>query len=182
VSRRLPVYVKSAICTVWFRLRGVRAVVGCDGRLPVLYGGGTVTIGAGFGTRSRVARSEIGALPGGRLGIGDRVFVNQGASVVASRSVEIGDGTLIGDFAAVYDTDHHALDSGRPVKTAPVVIGRNVWLGRGVIVLPGSVIGDHSVIAAGSVVRGEIPARVLATGNPAVPVRELTITDGWLRT
>lgn len=181
MPRRLHVYVKSAVCTAWFRLRGVRAVVGCDGRLPVLHSGGTVKIGTGFGTRSRVAHTEIGAVPGGELRIGDSVFINQGASIVASLRIEIGDNSRIGDFATVYDTDHHAVDSSRPAKRAPVLIGENVWLGRGVIVLPGSTIGDHSVIAAGSVVKGSIPARVLAAGNPAVVVRELTIADGWRR-
>jgi acetyltransferase-like isoleucine patch superfamily enzyme len=125
---------------------------------------------------------EIGAKTReARLQIGDRVFINQGASVLAANSIEIGNDCLIGDYAAVLDTNWHSVDSDSPVRSAPVVIGNNVWLCRGVTVLPGSKIGDHTVVAAGSVVRGELPPRVLASGNPAQPVRELTISDGWRR-
>jgi acetyltransferase-like isoleucine patch superfamily enzyme len=125
---------------------------------------------------------EIGAKNrNARLQIGDRVFVNQGASVLAACSIEIGDDCLIGDYVAVLDSNWHSLDSDNPTRSAPVVIGNNVWLCRGVTVLPGSKIGDHTVVAAGSVVKGDLPARVLAAGNPAQVVRELKISDGWRR-
>jgi acetyltransferase-like isoleucine patch superfamily enzyme len=101
--------------------------------------------------------------------------------VVAHCRIEIGDDTKIGDFAAIYDTNHHSLDPAHPAKPAPVIIGSNVWLGRGVLVLPGSKIGDHTVVAAGSIVRDDLPSRVLAAGNPAQVVRELDIPDGWRR-
>ena len=67
------------------------------------------------------------------------------------------------------------------IKTEPVLIGRNVWIGCNVVILPGAVIGDHSVIAAGSVVHGTIPPRVLAAGNPARVLREIGALDGWRR-
>jgi maltose O-acetyltransferase len=67
------------------------------------------------------------------------------------------------------------------VLCAPVIIGANVWLGRGTVVLPGSNIGDHTVVAAGSVVIGDLPSCVLAAGNPAQVVRELRIPAGWRR-
>jgi|ERR1700722_1284275 acetyltransferase-like isoleucine patch superfamily enzyme len=174
---------KSAVCTVLFKARGVRCSrVGCDGRLPQLYTIGKVTIGQRFGVRGRMLPCELGAaLPKAHLHIGDRVFVNNGASVVAHCGIEIGNDTRIGDFVAIYDTDHHSVDSDHPVKYAPVVIGSNVWLGRNVTVLPGSKIGDHTVVAAGSVVKGDLPPRVLAAGNPAKPVKELVIADGWRR-
>ena len=132
--------------------------------------------------RSRLVSSEVGAaMPDSELKIGDNVFINHGATVVAFHYIEIGSNTLIGEFAALYDTNHHPVDSTHSQKYGPIIIGSNVWLGRGVIVLPGSKIGDNSVIAAGSVVKGDVPANVLATGNPAEPVKELTITDGWRR-
>src|SRR6266542_1507693 len=177
---RINLYVKSAICSALCRVhRFQSAVVTCDGMLPVLHGGGRVLIRGRLAMRGRVARCEFGATRNGRLEIGDRVFINQGASVVANHSIKVGDGTRIGDFVAVYDSDYHSVEPPHPVKCAPVVIGSNVWLGRGVLVLPGSNVGDHTVIAAGSVVRGNLPARVLAAGNPARVVRELTIPDGW---
>ena len=184
MSRRLSLYLKSGICTLWFRLRGIRSsVVGCDGRLPLLYSSGQVTIGKRLGVRGRIAPCELGAAwSGAYLRIGDRVFINQGASVVAFCGIEIGNDTLIGDFVFVYDTNHHGLDPAHPTKSAPIVIGSNVWLGHGVVVLPGSKIGNHTVVAAGSIVKGDLPPRVLAAGDPARVIRELDIPEGWVRT
>jgi acetyltransferase-like isoleucine patch superfamily enzyme len=124
---------------------------------------------------------ELGAEPGASLEIGDRVFINQGAIVVASERIEIGNDCLIGEFSAIYDTNHHGLDPAHPARTAPVVIGSNVWLCRGAVVLPGSKIGDHTVVATNSVVRGELPPAVLAAGNPAQVVRKLDIPEGYSR-
>lgn len=180
---RLGLLFKSAVCTVRFKARGVRCSrVGCDGRLPRLYSRGKVTIGQRFGVRGGMLPCELGAaLSSAYLDIGDRVFINSGASVVAYCGIEIGNDSLIGDFVTIYDTNHHSLDSDHPPKFAPVVIGSNVWLGRNVTVLPGSKIGDGTVVAAGSVVKGSLPPRVLAAGNPAQPIKELTIVDGWRR-
>lgn len=183
MPQRPAFYFKSAVCTAWFRVRGIRSsLVACEGRLPVLYTTGTVQVGERLIVRCRTARCELGAsTPGSHLEIGDRVFINQGASIVATCRVEIGNDTQIGDFAAVLDTNWHRLEPDRPARAAPVIIGANVWLGRNVIVLPGSEIGDHSVVAAGSIVKGYLPSRVLAAGNPARVVRELKIPDGWRR-
>jgi acetyltransferase-like isoleucine patch superfamily enzyme len=183
VAQSPAFYFKSALCSAWFRLRGVKSsAIACEGRLPVLYTRGTVQVGWRFMVRCYTVPCEIGAANrGARLQIGDRVFINQGASVLAACSIEIGDDCLIGDFAAVLDSNWHSLDSDSPTRSAPVIIGNNVWLCRGVTVLPGSKIGDHTVVAAGSVVKGDLPPRVLAAGNPAQVVRELTISDGWRR-
>jgi acetyltransferase-like isoleucine patch superfamily enzyme len=131
--------------------------------------------------RGHVAPCEISADGDAQLLIGERVFLNQGVVIAARESIEIGDDTLIGDFSAIYDSNWHQLDPGHPDKPRPVTIGKNVWLGNGVLVLPGSSIGDHTVVAARSVVKGELPPRVLAAGNPAVVVRQLEIPDGWRR-
>lgn len=175
-------YVKSIICTALFRLRGVRcSLILCNGPLPRLNAAGEVTIGEKLIVHGRVAPSEIGAVDSAVLRIGDRVNINQGVVVVAQRGIKIGDDSLIGEFSAIYDTNYHAVDTAHPTKSAPVVIGSNVWLARNVTVLPGSKIGDHTVVAAGSVVTGELPPRVLAAGNPARPVKELDAPDGWRR-
>jgi acetyltransferase-like isoleucine patch superfamily enzyme len=183
-ASQLPrLYFKSAICTALFRIRGVQSpVVSCDGRLPKLYTKGQINIGERFGMRGAILSCELGAAQKkARLDIGDRVFINQGAIIVAYSHIEIGDDTRIGEFSAVYDTNHHSLDPIHPTKFDSVVIGANVWLCRGVVVLPGSKIGDHTVVAAGSVVKGDLPPRVLAAGNPAQVVRELDVPDGWVR-
>jgi acetyltransferase-like isoleucine patch superfamily enzyme len=182
MKKNLRLYVKSAICTVWFRVHGFQAsLVACEGQLPVLVGGGTIRIGKRFIVRGRVSPCEITAEGNAQLVIGDRVFLNQGVIISVKESIEIGDDTLIGDFSAIYDSNFHQLDPGHPDKARPVTIGKNVWLGNGVLVLPGSKIGDHTVVAARSVVKGVLPPRVLAVGNPAVVVRQLEIPDGWRR-
>ena len=179
----LALLFKSAICTALFNARGIRCRrVGCDGRIPRLYTKGRVTVGHRFGVRGRMLPCELGAaLPNAYLRIGNGVFINNGSTVVAHCGIEIGDNARIGDFVGIYDTDHHSIDSEHPTKHAPVIIGSNVWLGRNVIVLPGSTVGDWTVVAAGSVVKGNLPPRVLAAGNPAQPVKELVIADGWRR-
>ncbi len=174
--------IKSAACSLLFRLHGFRtSLVACDGRLPRLSGGGHIRIGRRFVIRGHLAPCEFAASPGAQLLIGERVFVNQGVTIAAKESIEIGDDSLIGDFSAIYDSNYHQIDPSHPDKPRPVTIGRNVWLGNGVLVLPGSTIGDHTVVAARSVVKGDLPPRVLAAGNPAVAVRELDIPDGWRR-
>lgn len=182
MKKNLPLYLKSAACSAWFRLHGFRAsLVACDGKLPVLTGGGKIRIGKRFVVRGRVAPCELSAEGNAQLLIGERVFLNQGVVIAVKESVEIGDDTLIGDFSAIYDSNYHQLDPSHPDKPRPVEIGKNVWLGNGVLVLPGSKIGDHTVVAARSVVKGILPPRVLAAGNPAVVVRQLEIPEGWRR-
>lgn len=147
----------------------------------MLHSGGTVVIRGQLSVRNYVARCELGAQSGARLEIGERAFINQGASIVASESITIGDDARVGDFVAIYDSNFHSVDPHHPVKCAPVHIGDNVWLGRGAVVLPGTTIGDHSVVAAGSVVTGEVSSRVLIAGNPAQVVRQLEVPEGWRR-
>lgn len=87
--------------------------------------------------------------------------------------IEIGDETLIGPWAIVlaHDTSTR-LHTGHTL-IGRVRIGRRVYVGHGAIVMPGSTIGDEAVIGPGSVVRGEIPARSVAVGNPAAVVAQV---------
>jgi acetyltransferase-like isoleucine patch superfamily enzyme len=181
-DRLIGLAVSSGRCALALRRHGIRpdGRVTCEGRPPVIQGGGQITLGR-VAFRGLATPAEVGALPGGTLTIGDNVFINQGATIVATVSITIGDDCRIGDYAAIADSDFHPVEEGRPVTRAPVTLGRNVWLARSVTVLPGARIGDHAVIAAGSVVRGEIPPRVLAAGAPARAVRTLTVSDGWRR-
>jgi len=175
-------YLKSALCNVSFKLHGIHSpIVACEGQLPSVLLEGSMRVGKRFCIRGVVARSEISVGRDAQLLIGDRVFINQGVTIAAMESVEIGDDTKIGDFSTILDTNFHELEPGRPDKPKPVTIGKNVWLGTGVLVLPGSKIGDHTVVGARSVVRGELPPRVLAVGNPAKAVKQLEIPDGWRR-
>jgi acetyltransferase-like isoleucine patch superfamily enzyme len=142
---------------------------------------GAVSIGPGFRSESRQFRSSISAGAGGRVAIGARVFVNQGVTIHSDVSVSIGDDVLLGDLVGIYDTSFHEVDEGAGVTRAPVVIGRNVWLARAAIVLPGVTIGDHSVIAAGAVVTGAVPPRSLVAGVPGRVVRALNACDSYRR-
>ena len=173
---------RSALATAVLRARGFHCgVVSCDGRLPALVTGGEVRLGDRLAFRNRASRSEIGAVTGARLVVGDRGFINQGAVIVASTSITIGDDVRVGDHAAIYDSDFHPLEEGAPVRTAPVTIGDNVWIARGALVLPGVSVGDHAVVAAGAVVTEPVPARSLVAGTPARVVRSLAAGPGWRR-
>ena len=101
-----------------------------------------------------------------------------GTVIVAAESVSIGVGTMCGANTSIQDTDWHAISSesggaGGGGATAPVVIGPNVWLGAGVIVLKGTEIGHSTVVGAGSIVTRSLPPGVVAVGAPAKPVRDL---------
>jgi acetyltransferase-like isoleucine patch superfamily enzyme len=166
----------------FLRLHGVRcgSLPVARGRLPIVHAQGRVVVGRGLRTRSKQARIELGAGPGAELVIGDHVFLNQGVNVYAARGVRIGAHSKLADHAAVYDTDFHPVGPGT-TRTAPVVVGANVWIGRAAIVLPGVTIGDHSVVAAGAVVTADVPPRSVVAGNPARVVSTFDCPDDWVR-
>jgi acetyltransferase-like isoleucine patch superfamily enzyme len=167
--------------TAVFRWAGARsAIVTVDGRRPVLLTLGSITCGRLF-LRCKTIPVELGAGKKGSLVLGERVFINTGATIVATHSIEIGEDCLIGDLVAIFDSDYHPMEPSRPTRTAPVRLGVNVWVGRSATILPGVTVGDHAVIAAGSIVTGDIPARTVAAGVPARPIRTLDIPDGWQR-
>jgi acetyltransferase-like isoleucine patch superfamily enzyme len=177
--------VRSVPYSLWatavFRWAGARsAIVTVDGRQPVLITGGSIKCGRLF-LRCKTIPIEVGAAKNGSLVLGERVFINTGATIVANHSIVVGDDCRIGDLAAIFDSNHHSVEPSRPTRIAPVRLGENVWVGRSAMILPGVTIGDHAVIAAGSIVTGDVPARTLMAGAPARPVRTLDIPDGWRR-
>lgn len=113
----------------------------------------------------------------GQLQVGRKVFLN-GASIVCKEFISIGDECLVSD-AYITDTDFHNIEPELrraplgPRATRPIKIGRNVWIGDRGVVLKGATIGDDSVIGSNSVVRGNVPDRVVCMGNPAVVVKNL---------
>ena len=116
--------------------------------------------------------------PGAILALGDRTGVSN-TTIVSVARVSIGADTYIGGGCEIYDTDFHPLVAaeravpGAPGASAEVVIGRSVFIGARCIILKGTVIGDNSVIGAGSVVVGCIPANELWAGVPARKIRQL---------
>jgi acetyltransferase-like isoleucine patch superfamily enzyme len=146
----------------------------------VLVTGGSITCGR-LRLRCKTIPVEIGAAKNGCLVLGEQVFINTGATVVAIHRIEIGDNCLIGDLVAIFDSNHHPLEPSAPTRIAPVRLGANVWVGRAATILPGVSVGDHAVIAAGSIVTKDVPARTFVAGTPATPIRTLDIRDGWRR-
>lgn len=114
---------------------------------------------------------------GGRyVHFGKNVYCNFGATFVDDTHIYVGDYTMFGPHVTIATAGHPILPELREKAyqyNMPVHIGRNCWLGAGVIVLPGVTIGDNSVIGAGSVVTKDISANVVAVGNPCHVLREI---------
>ena len=111
---------------------------------------------------------------GHHVHLGSNVYANAGLKLVDDTHIYIGDCTMLGPNV-VLATAGHPIDPelrGRGLQyNLPVRIGRNCWLGAGVIVMPGVTIGDNTVIGAGSIVTKDIPANVVAVGNPCRVLR-----------
>jgi acetyltransferase-like isoleucine patch superfamily enzyme len=116
---------------------------------------------------------------GKNLVLGRGVFVNIGCRFQDTGGITIGDGTLIG-HGSTLTTLNHAMDPARraDMVPAPVVLGRDVWLGAAVTVLPGVTIGDGAVVAAGAVVTRDVPAHTVVGGVPARVIRATGFGDG----
>lgn len=108
--------------------------------------------------------------------LGEGVFLNFGCVILDCARVEIGEKTMLGPYVQIY-TAHHPLDPEArcegPELASPVTIGARCWLGGGVVVCPGVTIGEGTTIGAGSVVTRDVPARVVAAGNPCRVLRSL---------
>jgi acetyltransferase-like isoleucine patch superfamily enzyme len=153
-----------------------------------VFGEEWITIGRDTLIGAQVTISA-GIMPGHDLGpdtvlrIGDRCVIGRGSHIVAHQSVEIGDDVWTGPYVYITDQNHGYADPETPIGrqppvNRPVSIGAGSWLGAGAIVLPGACIGRNVVIAAGSVVRGQIPDRCVVAGVPAKVVRQHT-PAGW---
>ena len=115
--------------------------------------------------------TEIAALAGGLIEIGDGVFINSGVSISACKSVTIGDNCQIGPRVLIMDNDFHvAGDPLQQPQSKPIVLEDHVWIGAGAIVLKGVRIGRRASIGAGSVVTRDVPADAVVAGAPARPI------------
>ena len=113
---------------------------------------------------------------GSNISVGKRFFANFNFTVLDEARVTIGDDCFVGPNVGIY-TACHSTDpverNSRREWGEPVTIGDNVWIGGNVTILPGVTIGDNVTIGAGSVVTHDIPANVVAAGNPCRVIKEI---------
>ncbi len=108
------------------------------------------------------------------------VYANYNLTCVDDTHIYIGSYTMIGPNVTIATAGHPVLPGLREKLyqyNMPVHIGRNCWIGAGVIIVPGITIGDNAVIGAGSVVTKDIPSNVVAVGNPCRVMREVNEND-----
>ncbi len=113
---------------------------------------------------------------GKHVHFGNNVYANFNFTCVDDTDIFVGDCTMFGPNVTVATAGHPILPEIRAKAyqfNIPVRIGRNCWLGAGVVVLPGVTIGDNSVIGAGSVVTKDVPPNVIAVGNPCRVLKEI---------
>ena len=118
---------------------------------------------------------------GCNIEVGERFYANYNLVILDCAKVTIGDNAFIAPNVGIYTAAHPIVAEQRNIHgfefAAPVTIGNNVWIGGGVQICPGVTIGDNTVIGAGSVVTKDIPANVVAAGNPCRVLREITLDD-----
>ena len=117
---------------------------------------------------------------GKHVHFGKNVYCNYNITLVDDTHIYVGDNTMFGPNVVLATAGHPVLPELREQVyqyNLPIHIGKNCWLGAGVIVLPGVTIGDNTVVGAGSVVTKDIPSNVVAVGNPARVLREINERD-----
>lgn len=117
---------------------------------------------------------------GHHVHFGNNVYANFNLTLVDDTHIYIGDNTMMGPNVTIATAGHPILPELRLKAyqyNAAVRIGKNCWLGAGVIVLPGVSVGDNSVIGAGSIVTKDVPPNVVAVGNPCRVLRQINERD-----
>jgi len=156
----------------------------------VVFGEERIEIGAGtiIGPLASISAgmpSQMGMRGDPVITIGDRCSLGKGIGIIGHERIEIGDDIWTGHYVYVTDQNHGYEDVALPIgtqlwKNEPVSIGSGSWLGHGAVVLPGSTVGRHVVIAAGAVVAGiDVPDFSVVAGVPARVVRRLD-DDRWV--
>lgn len=123
-------------------------------------GQGRIEVGDGVHFAGGMLRTELISHSGALLHLGTGSLLNYGVSIEAHQLVSIGERCLFASQVRVADSAEG--------RCAAIVIGDDVWLAYGVVIMPGVTIGSGAVISAGSVVRSDVPGRSLARGNPAL--------------
>lgn len=147
--------------------------IGCDTMISA-----HVTLSAGMVPDQHMLTDPV-------VSIGDRCLIGRGSAIVGHYRIDIGDDVYTGMNVYVTDQNHGYEDVKKPIGVQdphddPVVIGSGSWIGSGAVILPGARIGEHCVVAANSVVRGEFQPNSVIAGVPAKVVRTHDGTK-WIR-
>jgi acetyltransferase-like isoleucine patch superfamily enzyme len=138
-----------------------------------------------------VVRGILRNEPGGRIEIQRDAYVGDDVILSSASRILIGNETLLAHGVQIFDNDTHPLDpelrsrhfriirgleapQAITVGAARVTIGQRCWIGMNALIFKGATVGDETVVAGGSVVVDDLPPRVIAAGNPARPIKELT--------
>lgn len=135
--------------------------------------GAVLKIGKKFRARHNV---EINIRDKAIIEIGNDVFLNSCCIITAREKIVIGDNTIFGPNVVVYDNDHMICDGkilDNKFETEPIIIGSDVWIGAGAILLKGTVIEDNCVIAAGSVVKGKVERNTMMIQKRDIELRPI---------
>ena len=151
--------------------------VRCDGNGTVIVRG-NVVFGSPLAQKLGNGEILLQARPrGATLEINESVWFSNNVAIIATQRIVLGPNCLVGDSVMIMDSDFHSTDSFKrrtgDAVSAPVIIGKNVWLGSRVIVQKGVSIGDNSIIASAAVVTHNIPPNSIAGGIPAKVIRSL---------
>lgn len=117
---------------------------------------------------------------GHHVHFGKNIYANFNLTLVDDTHIYVGDNTMFGPNVVIATAGHPILPSLREEMyqyNMPVIIGKNCWIGSGVIIVPGITIGDNVVIGAGSIVTKDLPSNVVAVGNPCHILREVNDHD-----
>lgn len=172
----------AAVGLVW-RQKGVvlHGRINVMGATPCVWSGGLMQIGHRVQFRNITASTSLTCHTNAELSIGNRCSINEGVQIDCWSKIAIGAHSRIGPGCFVCDTSYHEVDEASGATMQPIEIGQNVWLSRNVTILPGVSIGDHSVVAAGTVVTRSFPERSLIAGVPARKVRDISASNDYVR-
>ena len=132
---------------------------------------------AGLGGGGTEIRPPLYCNYGSQTHVGARCFINFGAVLLDVAAIRIGDDVQVGPNVQFLTPTRPVEAEARRAKweaAKPITVGDNVWLGGGVILCPGVSVGENTVVGAGAVVVRDLPANVIAVGNPARVVRSLS--------
>ncbi|NLC97984.1 MAG: acyltransferase [Actinomycetales bacterium] len=155
-----------------------------------IFGEQSISIGDNTLISEHVTLS-VGYMPGvptladSALVIGDRCVVGARCTLTAHGRIELGDDVWLGKDVFISDASHGYQDPNVPVgrqmgEHQPISIGAGSWIGHGAVILPGTTVGRNVVVAAGAVVRGEVPDHSVVAGVPAKIVRRFEPDVGWV--